>query len=254
LPNEIIGGTSEFSNFVSILDVNSYRMTQQDAQYVSMAINKFADKAMQLQLLPKIVLSFDPPPFLVRHPHLASDYFRRSYHGKTEERSEKRYSEGMFDIEQLLGLYLSHEKKIVLYLLGIRWAAEQLERRMNKSRSKIIEDLTTIVLVHEIGHWITHQMPTKNYEEWEQEYYDTTSENVHEGWAQLITYWCIQNNPDLLTTFQELNRNQSAPYHQYKDFVSYPENKVIASLDELRGLERGASVQDWKDLIMKVTV
>jgi hypothetical protein len=90
------------------------------------------------------------------------------------------------------------------------------------------QDLTTIVLLHETGHWITHKLPYdvgawKNNEH----YLESRKNNreIHEGWAQLITYWSIKENPKLKESFIKLNKRQSGPYKVWSNhgfnFISF---------------------------------
>ena len=57
------------------------------------------------------------------------------------------------------------------------------------------EWLSAVVLIHEIGHWITHQLPKPGVPTWRTDLYDSSERYVHEGWAQLITWW-IANQDD----------------------------------------------------------
>ena len=93
---------------------------------------------------------------------------------------------------------------------GIEWMV------VRKSFDK--EWLSAVVLIHEIGHWITHQLPKPGVPTWRTDLYDSSERYVHEGWAQLITWW-IANQDDVdrqfKDTFEKLNKLQSPPYRVF---------------------------------------
>ncbi|MEI7437640.1 MAG: hypothetical protein WCL16_12625, partial [bacterium] len=116
-------------------------------------------------------------------------------------------------------------------------------RRLNL----VADDLRAVVLIHEIGHWITHRMPQG---EWLLQHFDATNTNVHEGWAQLLTFWvAAEVEGKFKTAFEKLNLKQSPPYHVFEDFTGIDHNKIMGTLPGLRGLGRGAFRVDWEYLL-----
>jgi len=106
------------------------------------------------------------------------------------------------------------------------------------------------VLIHEIGHWVTHLLPKPGIPAWSKELYDMTEEDVHEGWAQLITWWVGQGvGGTLLQTFEKLNESQPSPYCVFENFKTYRIDSVMASLEKLRQLRWPARLEDWKRFV-----
>ena len=174
--------------------------------------------------LPPILLSSETPPIFVVYPELE----------KNEERDET------ISIEELLGVYQPQHEQIIIYERGIRWRRHRLEE----------EWLFAVVLIHEIGHWITHMLPKPGIPTWETDLYVLGEKDVHEGWAQLMTWWIAdQVGGEFKQTFEKLNRNQSPPYRVFEQFKDEPIDKVMASLEKLRLLQHPAQLQDWKDAI-----
>ncbi len=193
--------------------------------------------------LPPIFLSFEAPPIFVAYPELEEDLetdFVENQEGNIIRR-EKRQRPDTISIEELLGLYISNDAHIILFARGIHWYAN----RYNVSE----EMLRAVVLVHEIGHWVTHLLPKPGIPEWPLELYRLTDESVHEGWAQLITWWVVnQVGGKLEQTFDHLNKRQRAAYHVYKKFQTKKVNSVMDSLEILRQLRRPVRIEDWERL------
>lgn len=99
--------------------------------------------------------------------------------------------------------------------------------------------------VRKIGHWIMHKLPLIYSPEYDPNLYKYSSEWVHEGWAQLLTYWIVAGS-NWECTFNELNRRQSRPYKIYKRFIHIGKGKVIDSLIKLRGLRFPATLESWE--------
>jgi hypothetical protein len=109
--------------------------------------------------------------------------------------------------------------------------------------------LRAVVIVHEIGHWVTHLLPKPGIPEWPLELYKLTEDEVHEGWAQLITWWVVDKvGGELEYTFHELNKSQSAPYRVYEKFKTKTPKSVMASLERLRQLRWPARLEEWERL------
>ena len=66
--------------------------------------------------------------------------------------------------------------------------------------------------------------------------------NVHEGWAQLITWRAIENNNNLKKVFLVLNEKQSDAYKIWKSFINSP----VQSLAVIREFTE-PNIKNWKD-------
>ena len=140
----------------------------------------------------------------------------------------------------LLGMYCPKEERIVLFTTRIKKTAEGL---------KIEEDLIQqIVLLHEIGHWISHKLTYKEKDwkydcEWELKKYNKANVNVHEGLAQLYTWWVVDKSPELKAVFDTLTAVQSDPYRVYENF----KNSYVKCLIILRNsVSESVTIKEWE--------
>lgn len=158
---------------------------------------------------------------------------------------QKKIDEGVFDIDNLLGLYDPKDQTIKLFTKCIEAVAKKL--------ALSVQDLQDIVLLHEFGHWITHKLPDNNNDCWEG-YPGNAVERVHEGWAQLITWWVAKEHEKLNNVFLELNKKQTEPYQIWKGFQNSPVDSSLISLILTRKYSNckppftgGYIVTDWKE-------
>ena len=154
------------------------------------------------------------------------------------EKTKEDYSR---DIEYL-GCYecenknWANEGKVYLFVDTIHEVAnEYLKEKKSEitfqNLQKAIDDLATIVLIHEFVHWIIHWIESpkiSNNKFLSRKFiplkYDEDNEiNFHECFAQLFTYLMIENNEDLKAMFDWLAKKQSEPYKKYEHLL---ENKI----------------------------
>jgi hypothetical protein len=185
----------------------------------------------KLSQLPTITISNEIPPLFKKYSELDldNDNFER----------ETRSIPDSWPIEEVLGLYASSDESIVLFARGINWSAKQLS----------IEPcwLQAVVLIHEFGHWITHRLPDAQGNTWDTKLFDAASENLKEGWAQLLTYWIANDvKGEFENAFDLLNRFQPYPYHVYRNYTQYSPSDVMLSLKAVRVITPSATVADWK--------
>ena len=189
--------------------------------------------------LPPILSSSETPPLFVAYPELDEENENRC----TDQIpiDEQRRPPEKISIEDLLGIYQPRLQQIIIYERGIRWMVV---------REGFDEEwLSAVVLIHEIGHWITHQLPQPGVPTWPTDLYVLGDPEVHEGWAQLITWWIadqVDVDGEFRSTFEKLNRKQSPPYHVFEQFKTEPIDKVMASLEKLRLLQWPARLEDWE--------
>ena len=175
--------------------------------------------------LPSIFVSSEIPPILLTHPEL-------------EEEEDWIPKNLEISIEKLLGFYDPMLQQIIIYKRGIEWLGRQgFDEKW----------LFAVVLIHEIGHWITHQLSKPGGPTWPTDLYVLGEPDVHEGWAQLITWWIAdQVDGGFKYTFEKLNKRQPPRYQVFKQFKGEPIDKVMASLEKLRLLQCPARLEDWK--------
>ena len=185
--------------------------------------------------LPPILESSETPPLFVAYPELDEENENRG----TDQipRDEQRHPPDTFSIEDLLGVYDPRLQQIIIYERGIKWLGrEGFDEKW----------LFAVVLIHEIGHWITHQLPKSEVPTWPTNLYAKSETDVREGWAQLITWWIAkQVGGKFKDTFKQLNAEQPPPYRVFEQFKGEPD-KVMPSLEKLRLLQRPARLEDWK--------
>jgi hypothetical protein len=63
---------------------------------------------------------------------------------------------------------------------------------MSRPQDEIYGTLRSVVLVHELGHWIMHCLPAEGVPEYPLGLYQLTAAGVHEGFAQLAAHWVAE--------------------------------------------------------------
>jgi hypothetical protein len=222
-----------------------YTPTSDDVQFGERVVASMGQSGAPAIEWPPILLSQYPPPLFQRYPALETEYramFELEQGVPCNEHSEP-YPEGTtIDVEEVLGRYDTNPSRIVLYEMGIKWCARKL------SVAEAV--LRSVVLAHELGHWVTHRLPP---DEWPLASFNACEKDVKEGWAQLLTAWAIDdcrlNRPELGEAFRRLNERQSAPYRVFLQFEVLDRAVVCGSLGGLRGIRRGALLSDWRRLL-----
>jgi hypothetical protein len=216
-----------------------YTPTRDELELIARVMDKFRANGYMSSALPQIYLSFETPPLFVAYPELEEEEIKQRE--PRIPRNQERGRPELISIEELLGCYLPNPQ-IILYQRGLKWCAR---------RHDLDEELLRgIVLIHEIGHWVTHLLPKPDIPSWPTELYKLMSIEVSEGWAQLITWWIVDEiGGEIKQVFEELNRLQSHPYRVYGKFKGNSVSSVINSLDMLRQLRWPAGINDWQRFI-----
>lgn len=217
-----------------------YTPNRDERELIARLIDKARQSGFRLASLPPIFLSTEAPPLFIAYPELEDK--KKLNNGRSKcliPPSRQRGRPETISIEEVLGCYLASKEQIILYARGLRWYAR--EKDLNEDL------LRAVVLLHEIGHWITHLLPKPGVPEWPLEPYKLTEEDVHEGWAQLMAWWVVEEvKGEIKGVFDKLNISQPAPYRVYEQFKSKPINVVMASLERLRQLKWPARIEDWE--------
>lgn len=232
-----------------------YIPTRDERELIARVMDIFRRNGYQSTRLPEIYISHEIPPLFVSYPELEEDL--KEKHPQKEEKesiipkNRQRGRPETISIEELLGCYIPNSK-IILYARGIKWFTRKYLRTDAPHTMQDLEALLqAVVLIHEIGHWVTHLLPKPYVPIWPTELYKLTSEEVHEGWAQLITWWVVEQvDGKIKEIFEELNTHQSHPYKVYEEFKSKNIKSVVNSLENLRRLSWPARLEDWRTFVI----
>ena len=224
----------------------NYELSRAERALVAILMDKANQGGFEATTLPSILLSAEAPPVFVSHPELEdaelADRARNMerFHKLLSLDMPKRRAPEIISIEKLLGVYRFRSQEIVLFERGIDWYCQR--------HSCDKDQLLAVVLIHELGHWIMHQLPKPGVPVWDTDLYAQGDTKLHEGWAQLMTDWVAQTvGGDFKGVFEQLNRGQSSAYHVFKQFQNEPVDKVMRSLERLRFLRWPGRVDDWKN-------
>lgn len=103
-----------------------------------------------------------------------------------------------------------------------------------------------IVLMHELGHWLTHFAKFEGTY-WEKGYAGI-DKKTHESLAQLIAHWSVKGNSELEKTLKHLTPTDSEnPYYLYNNLKEINESDILKKLIELR--KNWAYEKDKRDQI-----
>jgi hypothetical protein len=138
-------------------------------------------------------------------------------YGKFKEHDLDKYP-----IDDLMGVYYLTTRSIVIYLQGIHRAVNELSDII--AIPNFYENLMTIVILHEIGHYWFHnvKIDAKNYSLVNNYSLDPKILNptIGEWIAQMFTYLCIKENDDLLNAMEELVKVLPIEYQSFKNYYT----------------------------------
>lgn len=243
--------------------IGSYTLNANEQELLARLLQKTQAAGYTMRPAPSIVLSYETPPIFLLYPELEhegresdgdSEWDREREKARSRERERRpseadepiprdqnRHRPDTISIEELLGCYEFQAERIVIYERGIHYSSRH---------GYDAAWLRSVVLIHELAHWISHKLPTAGALAWPDDRYGPTSSEVHEGWAQLLTWWMAEEvQGPFKETFDQLNQHQSSNYHVYKQFTQYPVAKILHSLKKMRNLPDPAVLADWRKSI-----
>jgi hypothetical protein len=95
------------------------------------------------------------------------------------------------------------------------------------------KDVRLIVLMHELGHWVSH-WPIANNVNWRIGY-NTGHKKTHEAIAQTIAYWMIKGDENLEKAFELMNpTKKDSPYLLYENLISQDISEILNKIVDLR--------------------
>ena len=140
------------------------------------------------------------------------------------ERELQREEDGeLIPIDKYLGEYFPDDQLVKLYMTEICNSA----KRLNVS----VEVLRRVVEFHESAHAIIHlgrDAEGKNFNTGAFKMVDggIDPSPLHETLAQLLTYHCIKDIPELIECFEKLNKFQPNAYRNWKNFTHIPLERI----------------------------
>jgi hypothetical protein len=128
----------------------------------------------------------------------------------------------LYDIDYLGHYVYTHNKEghIRIYKDRIENCANRIAKNLGLNGINVINNLLTIVLVHEIGHWITHSCHIKN-RRIRLQGFASQEKIIIESLAQLTVVWStlkLKNEEikDLNNVFDYLVDRQPYPYQEFR--------------------------------------
>lgn len=231
---------------ISIVDQKSrYNPDPFERELISDLLWIFKKEGFSIIPLPPIFLSCETPPLFLLYPRLSQDSEGMQNRPREKRGNSNIREEGYpetFGIEQLLGCYRPNPG-IILYVLGINWLSKQM--------SFDLKFLRSVVLIHEISHWIMHMLPGPTAPKWDTELYNLSETELHETWAQLLTYWVSDfcgKSSEFAETFRKLCTRQPSEYKLFNEFVNINKSTVISSLAIMRRMKTPGTLKDFETL------
>ena len=137
-----------------------------------------------------------------------------------------------------LGVYYSREHRIEIYWMSIGLLA--------RNEGFDIEDLTVVVLAHELAHAFSHVGFDTDEAQWDTDTFARTDKRIKEGLAQFYTGAVCERmearRPSLPSSFKHLLDNQSGPYLVHLGWTQPDESPgeiVRKAMVEYRRQEKG---------------
>lgn len=114
--------------------------------------------------------------------------------------------------------------------------------------------LTNVIVMHELAHWLVHSWPHRGlvHKDEMTAWYDSTGNDVHETWAQLLTHVVCSGDEGITKTFETLLSHQPSTYHLWKkvhDVCGTDSVRLMKSLCRIRQERKAVSLNDWLNMI-----
>jgi hypothetical protein len=140
-----------------------------------------------------------------------------------------------FNIDKL-GVYRTSKTKLGCLNVtneGIIILYEDVIKVYAKCKKINEKDLRLKVLLHELGHWVTH-WPIANKSNWRIGY-NTLHKKTHEAIAQFIAYKLIEGNDKLENVFKLMkHKKEDSPYRLYENLISQDISEILNKIVDLR--------------------
>jgi hypothetical protein len=142
---------------------------------------------------------------------------------RLERELQREENRELIPIDKLLGEYFPDDQLIKLYMTEIYDCAKRLMVSVNALRR--------VVEFHESAHAVVHlgrDADGKNFNTGAFKMVDggVDPSPLHETLAQLLTYHCIKDIPELLKCFEKLNQHQPSAYRKWENFTHVPLERI----------------------------
>lgn len=163
---------------------------------------------------------------------------------KNEEKELSR-DENWFNV---LGEYIAEKQEIILYGCAIAKASLELDVDENILRA--------VVLIHELGHYITHAHPLNGIteESFDNVLFSRSDPDFLECIAQLFAYWATKEDGQYNShdVFDKLASKQSGPYKVYLKYVNESPKIILQAIALLRANDNATTISDLNVVINKL--
>jgi len=169
--------------------------------------------------------------------HFITDRFPEVYYDTFEkyERIFGKHKATIEDEPDYLGVYhYKHNRELTKTLEGVIVLFKDRIEDFCIRQSLGIDDVRFIVLMHEMGHWLTHWSKC-NDQNWEKGY-NSEHKKTHESLAQLIAYWSASGNPrlEIILSTHLTPSIKNNEYALYLELIKLRKSTIIKKLIEIR--------------------
>lgn len=162
-----------------------------------------------------------------------------------DEEKELSRDENWFNV---LGEYIAEKQEIILYGRAIAKASLELDVDENILRA--------VVLIHELGHYITHAHPLNGIteESFDNVLFSRSDPDFLECIAQLFAYWATKEDGQYNShdVFDKLASKQSGPYKVYLKYVNESPKIILQAIAVLRANDNATTISDLNVVINKL--
>ena len=142
---------------------------------------------------------------------------------RLERELQREENRELIPIDKYLGEYFPDDQLVKLYMTEIHDCA----KRLNVS----VEALSRVVEFHESAHAIIHlgrDSEGRNFNTTAFKMVDggVDPSPLHETLAQLLTYHCIKDIPELIECFEKLTKFQPSAYRKWENFTHIPLERI----------------------------
>lgn len=142
-------------------------------------------------------------------------------------------------IDDSLGLYFP---VLNIIILNDEKIAAETNKMITSTQSYIPYDVFfRIILYHELGHWISHEIAIKTINYWDDSSFNSSSTDLVEFWAQYLAYLLLPKSHRVL--MQIFSNNQPDEYKNFQLAINKSQEFILRFL-EFRELDSWTKLKD----------